>query len=221
MPHHVVEVPERAADRPHGRQCLPGTSQKAKAERHKRDDVGDEIGALDRVILGFGFLDLDRNELVEIALGIGEQLGRPSRHVRAQVVILAVGQQAQADLQALLHILAALRSECVSHALLLGREVGRHVVGPVLADRFDVRGDPAGDIADRLAGTSVGDGAVQRQRVVLHPVVDLEQLRQRNGAILVDRLCVLIDLVHGKEADGADDQRRSSQCGRPSFPDEP
>ena len=157
-------MPERATNRPHGRQCLPGTNQKAKAENRQRRDIGGEIGALDRVILDFGFLDLNRNELVEVALGIGEQLGRLPGHVGTQVVILSVGQQAQAGLQAFLYIFAALRGECFSDGLLLRREVGRHVVGPILADRFDVCGDPAGDIANRLAGTSVGDSAVQSQR---------------------------------------------------------
>ena len=186
---------ERATDRPHGRQCLPAPRQKAKAESRQRDNIGDEIGALSRVILDLGFLHLNRNELVEVALGIGEQFGCLPCHMGAQIVILALRQQAQADLQTLLHILAALRGECLCDELLLGREISRHVVGPLLADRFDVCGDPAGDVANRLAGTSASDSAVQRQRILLHPVVDLEQLGQRNGAILVDRLCLLIDLI--------------------------
>ena len=51
---------------------------------------------------------------------------------------------------------------------------------------LDVGGYPAGDVADRLAGAAVGYRVVLRDGIVLHSIVDFEQLGQRHRAVLVD-----------------------------------
>ena len=180
--------------------------QQAEAQRSDRDDVGYQVGSLGQIVFGLGFLDLKGDQLVEVDLGGGEQPGCRAGHVRVQLVEFALGQQGEAGLQALLDIFLSLGSERVGHQLLFGRQIGRHIFGPGLADRLGVSRNRAGDVSDGLARSSVRDGAIQHQRIFLHSVVDVEELRKRHRAILIDRFCPLIDLVHGEQADGADDQ---------------
>ena len=80
------------------------------------DPDHDGILAVGGVVFRFGFLDLNRNQLVQILLGRSEQLARLARQKHARFIIFAFSKQRERWLDGVIDINLAHRSEgCRRH----------------------------------------------------------------------------------------------------------